>query len=39
MIELMELMHSATSLPIWCKPNAGLPELVGGKTVYRELPE
>ena len=38
MIELMELMHSATSLPIWCKPNAGLPELVDGKTVYRETP-
>jgi len=38
MIELMGLMHSATSLPIWCKPNAGLPELVDGKTVYRETP-
>ena len=39
MIELMGQMHSATSLPIWCKPNAGLPELVDGKTVYRETPE
>jgi len=38
MIELMKLMHSATSLPIWCKPNAGLPELVDGKTVYCETP-
>jgi 5-methyltetrahydrofolate--homocysteine methyltransferase len=39
MIELMGLMRSATTLPLWCKPNAGLPELVHGKTVYRETPE
>jgi len=39
MIELMGLMRSATDLPLWCKPNAGLPELVDGKTVYRETPE
>ncbi len=39
MIEVVRLMHGATSLPIWCKPNAGLPELLGGKTVYRETPE
>jgi len=39
MIEVARLMRPATSLPIWCKPNAGLPELVEGKTVYRESPE
>jgi 5-methyltetrahydrofolate--homocysteine methyltransferase len=39
MIEVARLMRPATSLPIWCKPNAGLPELVNGKTVYRESPE
>ncbi len=39
MFELMKMMHSAADLPIWCKPNAGLPELVDGKTVYRETPE
>ncbi len=39
MIELMGLMRSVTTLPLWCKPNAGLPELVHGKTVYRETPE
>ncbi len=38
MIELIGLMRSATALPLWCKPNAGLPELVDGKTVYRETP-
>ena len=39
MIEVVRLMRSGTSLPIWCKPNAGLPELVDGETVYRESPE
>jgi len=39
MIEIMVLMRSTTTLPIWCKPNAGLPELVHGKTIYRETPE
>jgi len=39
MIELMKSMRSATVLPLWCKPNAGLPELIDGKTVYRETPE
>jgi 5-methyltetrahydrofolate--homocysteine methyltransferase len=24
---------------LWIKPNAGLPELVDGKTVFRETPE
>ena len=38
-IEVARRMRRATSLPIWCKPNAGLPELVDGKTVYRESPE
>jgi len=39
MIEVVQLMRQATSLPIWSKPNAGLPELIDGKTVYRETPE
>ncbi len=39
MIEIARLLKPATSLPIWCKPNAGLPELVGDQTVYRETPE
>jgi 5-methyltetrahydrofolate--homocysteine methyltransferase len=39
MVEVVRAMKGATALPIWCKPNAGLPELVGGKTVYRETPE
>ena len=39
MMEVIRAMRGATTLPIWCKPNAGLPELVGGQTVYRETPE
>ena len=35
-VQVIRLMRPATSLPIWCKPNAGLPELIDGKTVYRE---
>ena len=32
-------MQAATDLPLWAKPNAGLPELVAGRTVFREEPE
>ncbi len=39
MIEVIRQIRLATSLPIWCKPNAGLPELVDGNTVYREAPD
>lgn len=31
--------RSACALPLWIKPNAGLPELVGGRPVYRMTPE
>jgi methionine synthase I (cobalamin-dependent) len=24
---------------LWLKPNAGLPQLVGGKTVFKETPD
>jgi len=39
MIAVARLMRSSTALPLWVKPNAGVPELVGGKTVFRETPE
>lgn len=38
-VEITRLMKAATALPIWIKPNAGLPKLVGGKTVFPESPE
>jgi len=36
---LGQRLHAATTLPIWLKPNAGLPELVDGKAQYRTAPE
>lgn len=38
-IEICRIMRSHSSLPLWMKPNAGLPELIGGNTVYHESPE
>jgi len=38
-VEVARLMRDATELPLWFKPNAGVPELVKGKTVFRETPE
>ena len=38
-VEIAALMRGATGLHLWMKPNAGLPELIGGNTVYRESPD
>jgi 5-methyltetrahydrofolate--homocysteine methyltransferase len=32
-------LRQHTDLPIWVKPNAGLPEILDGRTVYQEDPE
>lgn len=32
-------LKAATDRPLWMKPNAGLPEMVQGRTVYRTSPE
>lgn len=34
-VKLAERMKACTDLPIWIKGNAGLPEMVDGKTVYK----
>lgn len=39
MIEVARIMKPSTGLPLWFKPNAGQPELIDGKTVYRETSE
>ncbi|MEW6356935.1 MAG: homocysteine S-methyltransferase family protein [Planctomycetota bacterium] len=39
MIQVTRLMRSATHIPLWIKSNAGMPELVGGRTVFRETPD
>ncbi len=38
-IEVCRRLHAATSKPVWIKPNAGLPEVVDGRVVYRTTPE
>ena len=38
-VKLCEKMKANTDLPIWIKGNAGLPEMVDGKAVYKTTPE
>lgn len=39
MIEIVEKMHAYANIPILAKPNAGLPQLENGQTVYKTAPE
>jgi len=32
-------MRAATALPLWMKPNAGLPELEAGEVIYKTTPK
>ncbi len=34
-IPICKKLNAATALPLWMKPNAGLPEMVNGEVVYR----
>jgi methionine synthase I (cobalamin-dependent) len=38
-IPICRRMRAVTTLPLWMKANAGLPEIVDGKTVYHQTPE
>jgi methionine synthase I (cobalamin-dependent) len=38
LVEVCRRMHAATDRPIWIKANAGLPEVIEGKVVYRQTP-
>jgi 5-methyltetrahydrofolate--homocysteine methyltransferase len=38
-IPVCRKLHAATPLPIWIKPNAGLPVLLDGKITYSTTPE
>ena len=38
-VKICERLHAASGRPIWIKPNAGLPEMVGGQVVYRTRPQ
>jgi methionine synthase I (cobalamin-dependent) len=37
-VSICSRLKNSSKLPIWIKPNAGLPEFVNGKTVYRSTP-
>lgn len=39
MVEIVKRMYAFANIPILAKPNAGLPELEGGRTVYKTSPE
>ncbi|HHY06759.1 MAG TPA: dihydropteroate synthase [Clostridia bacterium] len=38
LLPIIEAYSKATNLPLLVEPNAGMPELIDGKTVYRETP-
>ena len=38
-ITICQRLRAATTLPVWIKANAGLPEIVAGQTVYPAAPE
>jgi methionine synthase I (cobalamin-dependent) len=38
-VPICRRLRAATDRPIWIKPNAGLPEMVEGRVVYRTTPE
>jgi len=38
-IPICKRLRAATTLPVWIKANAGLPEIVAGQTVYPAVPE
>lgn len=38
-VDICRRLRAATTLPVWIKPNGGLPELVDGKTTYKSRPE
>lgn len=39
MVEILKKMRPYANVPLFAKPNAGLPELVDGETVYQMTPE
>ncbi|MCX7670408.1 MAG: homocysteine S-methyltransferase family protein, partial [Anaerolineae bacterium] len=38
-VKIAARLKAATDRPIWIKANAGLPEIIDGRTVYSETPE
>ncbi len=38
MVEIVRELRAHTNRPIWARPNAGLPQLIDGRTVFPETP-
>ncbi len=38
-VSICSRIRTTTNLPIWIKPNAGLPEVINGKVTYNSTPE
>jgi methionine synthase I (cobalamin-dependent) len=38
-VQICRRMRSATDVPIWVKPNAGMPVIEGNQLVYKQTPE
>jgi methionine synthase I (cobalamin-dependent) len=38
-VDICRRLRASTSLPVWIKPNGGLPEMVDGKATYHSSPE
>jgi methionine synthase I (cobalamin-dependent) len=38
-IHICARMRKVTGLPIWMKPNAGIPEIIDGEVIYRTTPD
>lgn len=38
-VTIAKELKESSGLPVWIKPNAGIPHLVSGKTVYPDTPE
>jgi 5-methyltetrahydrofolate--homocysteine methyltransferase len=38
-VAICQRLRAATDRPIWIKANAGLPELIDGRTIYRTSPD
>ncbi|MBN1446166.1 MAG: homocysteine S-methyltransferase family protein [Candidatus Omnitrophica bacterium] len=39
MLKVVRRIRQLTDIPLWIKPNAGIPQVLGGSTVYPETPE
>jgi 5-methyltetrahydrofolate--homocysteine methyltransferase len=39
LLEIARLIRPQITHPLWIKPNAGIPELINGKTVYPSTPD